>query len=49
MLGFGIFFLRSFAQTLGESGQIPVALAAWSAPLGGVLLALGILLQKEDG
>ena len=49
LTGFGIFFLRSFAQTLGESGQIPVALAAWSAPVAGVLLASGLILRTEDG
>ena len=30
LLGFGIFFLRNFAQVLGESGQLPVAVAAWT-------------------
>lgn len=49
MLGFGIFFLRSFAQTLGENGQLPVALAAWSPPLAAILLSLGVILQLEDG
>jgi lipopolysaccharide export system permease protein len=47
--GFGIFFLRNFAQVLGENGQIPVALAAWSPPVAGGLLALGLLLHLEDG
>jgi lipopolysaccharide export system permease protein len=49
LLGFGVFFARSFAQTLGETGQLPVPLAAWSPPVAGVMLALGLLLQKEDG
>ena len=48
-LGFGIYFIRNFAQILGESGQIPVALAAWSVPLAAILLSLGILLNLEDG
>ncbi len=30
--GFAIFFLRNFAQVLGENGQIPIALAAWTPP-----------------
>ncbi|MBL4917094.1 LPS export ABC transporter permease LptG [Szabonella alba] len=47
--GFGIFFLRNFAQVLGESGQIPVALAAWSPPVAALLLSLGLLLHLEDG
>jgi lipopolysaccharide export system permease protein len=47
--GFVIFFLRNFGQILGESGQIPVALAAWSPPVAAVLMALGLLLHLEDG
>lgn len=47
--GFAIFFLRSFAQVLGENGQIPVALAAWSPPLVAMLSSLGLLLHLEDG
>ena len=49
LAGFGFFFLRNFAQALGDTGQIPVALAAWSPPLAAVLLALGQLLHLEDG
>ena len=47
--GFAIFFLRNFAQVLGENGQLPVALAAWSPPVAAVLLALGFLLHMEEG
>jgi lipopolysaccharide export system permease protein len=47
--GFGVFFLRNFGQVLGENGQIPVILAAWSPPVAAVLLALGFLLHLEDG
>lgn len=49
LCGFALFFLRNFAQALGESGQIPIALAAWSPPVAAVLLALGLLLHLEDG
>ena len=49
LLGFGIFFLRNFAQVLGENGQLPVALAAWSPPLAAILLSTGLLLRQEDG
>ena len=48
-LGFGIYFIRNFAQILGESGQIPVLLAAWSPPIAAIFLSLGILLNLEDG
>lgn len=47
--GFAIFFLRNFAQVLGENGQIPVALAAWTPPLVAGMMALGLLLHLEDG
>ncbi len=47
--GFAIFFLRNFAQVMGENGQIPVAVAAWTPPVAAVLLSLGLLLHLEDG
>jgi lipopolysaccharide export system permease protein len=49
LLGFGVFFIRSFAQVLGETGQLPVALVAWTPPVAAILLALGLLLHTEDG
>lgn len=49
LAGFGFFFLRNFAQALGDSGQIPVVLAAWSPPVAAVMLSLGLLLHLEEG
>lgn len=49
LLGFGLYFIRSFSQILGENGQIPVVLSAWAPPVAAVFLALGLLLHKEDG
>ena len=49
LCGFALFFLRNFGQVLGENGQIPVALAAWSPPVAAGLLSLGLLLHVEDG
>ncbi len=49
LLGFTLYFIRSFAQILGENGQIPILLAAWAPPVAAVLLALGLLLHAEDG
>ncbi|MBW4708091.1 LPS export ABC transporter permease LptG [Roseobacter sp. YSTF-M11] len=49
LLGFGLYFIRSFAQILGENGQIPIYLAAWMPPVAAILLALGLLLHAEDG
>ena len=47
--GFAVFFLRNFAQVLGDNGQIPILMAAWAPPLSATLLALGLLLHLEDG
>tara|TARA_R110002124_G_scaffold106467_21_gene258444 strand:- start:55358 stop:56458 length:1101 start_codon:yes stop_codon:yes gene_type:complete len=49
LAGFALFFLRNFAQVLGENGQIPVALAVWTPPVASMLLAVGVLLHLEDG
>ncbi|MBT0956521.1 LPS export ABC transporter permease LptG [Alphaproteobacteria bacterium KMM 3653] len=49
MLGLGAYFIRNFAQILGENGQIPIILAAWSPPIATILLSLGLLLHLEDG
>jgi lipopolysaccharide export system permease protein len=49
LAGFGMFFLRNFAQVLGENGQIPVVLAAWAPPAVALLAALGLLVQQEEG
>jgi lipopolysaccharide export system permease protein len=48
-LGFALFFIRNFAQVLGENGQIPILLAAWGPPVAAMLLPLGLLLHLEDG
>ena len=49
LAGFGIFFLKNFAQALGDAGQIPIIVAAWSPPLAAALMSLGLLLHLEDG
>ncbi len=49
LAGFGVFFLRNFAQVLGDNGQIPVLMAAWTPPVAATLAAVGLLLHLEDG
>jgi len=49
LFGFGIYFIRNFATILGENGQIPVSVAAWTPPVAAMFLALGIILNLEDG
>ena len=49
LLGFGLYFIRNFAQILGENGQVPIAMAAWAPPVASIMLTLGLLLHAEDG
>jgi len=49
LVGFGIYFLRNFAQVLAEAGDIPPLMAAWTPPLVAIGLSLGLLLHLEDG
>jgi lipopolysaccharide export system permease protein len=49
LMAFSLYFVRNFAQILGENGQIPVMLAAWGPPIATLLLPLGLLLHLEDG
>ena len=49
LLGFALYFIRSFALILGENGHLPVLLAAWAPPVASILLAFGPLLHTEDG
>ncbi len=49
LLGFGLYYVRNFAQILGENGQLAPFIAAWVPPLASVLLALGLVLHMEDG
>ncbi|MCA0994515.1 LPS export ABC transporter permease LptG [Alloyangia pacifica] len=49
MLGFGLYYVRNFAQILGENGQLNPLLAAWVPPVAALLLALGLVLQMEEG
>ena len=49
LCGFAVFFLRNLGQILGDNGQVPVFLAAWTPPVAATLLALGLLLHLEDG
>ena len=48
-LGFGIYFLKNFANILGQNLQIPILVAAWAPPLIGIFISLGFLLHIEDG
>jgi lipopolysaccharide export system permease protein len=49
LLAFVIYFIRNFAQVLGENGQLPVLLAAWAPPFVAIGISMGFLLHNEDG
>ncbi|MEM1273636.1 MAG: LPS export ABC transporter permease LptG [Pseudomonadota bacterium] len=49
LFGFGVYFIRNFAQVLGETAQLPIILVAWVPPAAAILLALGVILHVEDG
>lgn len=48
LLGFGLYYVRNFAQILGDNGQIPIMVAAWVPALASIVLAVGLILQMED-
>ena len=49
LFGFGLYFLRNFAQILGENGQLPGIWAAWIPPIAAIGFSLAFLLHTEDG
>lgn len=48
-VGFVVFFISSFMQALGASGQMPIILAAWSPALICFLCGLSFIVNMEDG
>ncbi|MFK7875292.1 MAG: LPS export ABC transporter permease LptG [Paracoccaceae bacterium] len=49
LLGFAMYFVRSFATILGENGQLGIYLSTWAVPIAAILLAFGLILHAEDG
>ncbi|MBV8093571.1 MAG: LPS export ABC transporter permease LptG [Acetobacteraceae bacterium] len=47
--GFALFMVSKLAEEFGQSGAIPVALAAWAPAASGLMLAVALLLHVEDG
>ena len=47
--GFVLFMIAKLAEQFGESGAVPVTLAAWAPAGAGLMLALALLLHMEDG
>lgn len=47
--GFALFMISKIAEELGQSGTLPVPLAAWAPAVSGLMLATALLLHTEDG
>ena len=47
--GFALFVVSKIAEEIGQSGALPVALAAWAPAASGFMLAVALLLHTEDG
>lgn len=47
--GFALFMISKLAEEFGQSGALPVLLAAWAPTGAGLLMALALLLHMEDG
>lgn len=47
--GFALFVVSKIAEEFGQSGALPVALAAWAPAVSGLMLALALILHTEDG
>lgn len=47
--GFAFYLIAKVAVELGQSGALPVILAAWAPTAAGMMLAIALLLHLEDG
>ncbi len=47
--GFALFLISKVAAEYGQSGALPLMLAAWAPAASGLMLALALLLHLEDG
>lgn len=49
LAGFGVYFLSALTRALGESGILPVPLAAAAPATAAILLGMALLFHLEDG
>lgn len=47
--GFALFVISKLAEEIGQSGSLPVVIAAWAPAVAGLMLAIALLLHTEDG
>jgi lipopolysaccharide export system permease protein len=48
-VGFSLFLISKVAEEFGQSGALPVFLAAWAPAASGLMFAVALLLHTEDG
>lgn len=49
LAGFGVYFFSEFARALGQSGILPVALAATAPAIASILIGMTLVFNQEDG
>ncbi len=47
--GFALFTVSKITEEFGQSGALPVTMAAWAPAAAGLMLAVALLLHVEDG
>ena len=47
--GFALFVISKIAEEFGQTGALPVVLAAWVPAVSGMMLSIALLLHTEDG
>ncbi len=47
--GFALFVVSKIAEEFGQTGALPVVLAAWVPAVSGMMLSIALLLHTEDG
>ena len=47
--GFGVYFFSEFTRALGQTGALPVALAATAPAVASILIGMTLVFNQEDG
>jgi lipopolysaccharide export system permease protein len=47
--GFALLLIAKIAEEFGQTGALPVVLAAWVPAVSGMMVAIALLLHTEDG
>ena len=49
LLGFSLFYIRTFSALLAEGNQLNLIAATWIPTISGILISLGTIIHMEDG